>query len=256
LIKYFAKRRDWTLKAKMFWCWIAAALFLFGCAIKNERCILKYYPYPGLSCEKQFKNFADSDDNDEYQIEYSLYRCYPGKKFGKIIEEHISAMHAASWFKKICWQDFFHGHVLVVPGAKKKYASPEEFFKSIKAVIYHTHEFDDCRENEVRKGIPLGKRTHRSLIGYLDGRVQPLCDIVNISNLSNENIMIYAAYGTIYPADYFKQTKYAQEVGDGFSINICGIEYDLKPILWVVKRKLGKYSVGGQRYDIFMKFLK
>lgn len=153
-------------------------------AVKEAYCSHEYYyVFKGSSCE--------SDDMQRLKIELP-------KAYGDMIFKHVTQLWKQEAFAKLDLSDFFHGHLIVL-GSKQGYASIEEVFSELTAIVYHTHENDNYWEDQAEE--PEDKK-QRSFVGWLDGRLESAINVVSQDNLRGRN---YLFFGTIYSSDLVRQ---------------------------------------------------
>ena len=106
---------------------------------------------------------------------------------GGAVEEHVRAAKAAGYFDALSFNDFFHGHALLVTD-RTEFATPEDFFSQIRAIVYHSAEYTDRWR--------AGDRRPRSFVGWTGGShaVQPAIDLIPKAFRLRQ----YESSGTIY----------------------------------------------------------
>ena len=231
---------------------LACAALFFSCAARNESPFLRHYACLGINSWQIVMKDANSDVYDDYQVYCKVCRCYPSRKFGKMISRHVAAMHRNKYFDKISWRDFFHGHLLFFNDGRKSFRSVEEMLDNVAAVLYHTQEWTGQWEAVGRAGVPIAERQPRSIIGYRQGKIEPLKNIVDVIQLDHNH---YWKCGTIHATDLCRQNASYRDCAR-LTIMVDGVEYkiDLNGVT-LVERKEGKYRVGDQKYEIFIRLI-
>ena len=127
---------------------------------------------------------------------------------GSIIESHLQQSAKSGYYQELSLNDFFHGH-LILKGPQMTFDSPESFLANVSLILYHTAEYNNRWEHQADAGIPVEKRTPRSLLGFLDGRLRPARE--SVQNLPNG----YENSGTIYGSDVVKALPWSSSLDYG-----------------------------------------
>lgn len=168
--------------------------------------------------------------------------------FGQLVASHISKMYEAECFKSLAENDFDHGHFLLRRDTGRICRTSKELFRGVEAILYHTAENNGRWQREKREGKPAKLRTPRSIIGFRNGSIDS--DLQKFSKHPSD----FEKAGTVYPLEicevlcllsYNNAPKVI--IGDG--------EYNPSLQLNVEISFRGRYRVGNQRYDLYVRYL-
>lgn len=121
------------------------------------------------------------------------------KPWADILRNHVSSILRNRWAHDLTPRDLDHGHLLMKPGWEC--TSPcelDEVMAGVAAIMYHTAERAGRWKNEGERGVPVDRRTTRSVIGWPDGRVQPAIELVSSFR---ERLTAYDSNGTVFDND-------------------------------------------------------
>ena len=187
-------------------------------------------------------------DYDDFQKHQSFWKIFVPDWFGKIISSHVEVIHMAGCFERLCQEDLDHGHFIFRQNTELFHDSPEELLKKVTVVLYHTHEGSNNWQKQILAGVPLWKRMPRSLAGFLNGMVSPA---INFVSLPPAQVETYVNRGTIDPFDVRNTLELFNREGD-LRVMIKGSQFVPRTFFSIKPFPEGRYSVGGQRYDIFV----
>jgi hypothetical protein len=184
------------------------------------------------------------------RLESPFWKIYVPDWFGRMVANHVSLMYQASLFKSIGETDFNHGHLLIQKNVRHDhgYASPEDFFRDVAAILYHTAEGIGRWRKEAAEGVPADLRTPRSILGKR-GTIDP--HLKKYSLYPKE----FEIVGTVNSLEISSALGYIFN-GDSMTVIISNerhmplLEMEIEP------RSDGRYEAGGQRYDAYLRFRK
>ena len=152
------------------------------------------------SCRFEAPTSADciAPNGDEALIHFP-------EALNEAIQEHIEAAKAAGYFDELSLDDLFHGHTLLA-AAQTTFATLEDYFSRIRAIVYHSAEYNN-RWNQ-------GDRRPRSFVGRVGDvhSVRPAIDLIP----KGFPLRGYERSGTVYQ----------DEVGRAHP-ELSGLKYDL-----------------------------
>jgi len=152
------------------------------------------------SCRFEAPTSADciAPNGDEALIHFP-------EALNEAIQEHIEAAKAAGYFDELSLDDLFHGHALLAT-AQTTFATLEDYFSRIRAIVYHSAEYNN-RWNQ-------GDRRPRSFVRWVGDvpSVQPAIDLIP----KGFPLRGYERSGTVYQ----------DEIGRAHP-ELSGLKYDL-----------------------------
>jgi hypothetical protein len=144
------------------------------------------------------------------------------RSFDAIVHSHIEQMLAEGYAQSLSWDDLYHGHIMVKRGEEDCYGSLDELLGRTEVILYHT------AEHNYRWGsgaTPPEQKIPRSVIGFMDGTIEPAIDFVGQENLESD--LRYVVYGTVGIEDIVQKRPdlyTGNRIGDNTCVKIDGEE--------------------------------
>ena len=168
---------------------------------------------------------------------------------------HVREIIGNGWARDLTPRDLDHAHLLFKPDFKcPTPCTPERVMDGTAAILYHTAEQAGRWADEAKCGIPVDERTHRSIVGWSDGRVQPIAEL--FWNLRH-NLIAYDSNGTVFDEearrlrpDLFGDTD-RMDVTAEFGEN--PLTCHLSSQLDIIQSSKGRFALSdGREYDAFL----
>jgi hypothetical protein len=185
-------------------------------------------------------------DYDDYRESQSFWKIFVPGWFGKIIASHVEMMYQLGCFKNLSEEDFDHGHFILRQNAGFFYNSPDEFLKNVAMVMYHTQEGTNLWRKQMTAGVPIEKRTPRSILGFLNGIIRPAAEFVSMNPSQLDS---YLRSGTV---DSFnvRDTLGLFDRESDLYVAIDWKWHKPEELLCIRPFSRGRYRVDEVRYDI------
>lgn len=192
-----------------------------------------------------------SQDSDDFRELRSFWKIFVPDQLGKIMASHIEIMREQEYFQNFSSKDFDHGHFILSKGADLFYYSPESFLEKVVMILYHTQEATHLWRKQAERGVPTEQRILRSILGFLNGLIRPAAQF---AKMEFSHFFTYDLAGTVDSYNVRDTLELFNREGDVYiAINQmwCKPEgyFAIKPL------PLGRYSAGGKRYDIFLRYI-
>lgn len=204
--------------------------------------------YPELDADSH--SVIAPDEYDDFPFLRPFWKAFVSDWFGKIVANHVFAMHASGCFQKLCQDDLDHGHLLLRKDAKRAYDSADEFLRDVVFVLYHCAEHTKRWRKERARELPVLNRIPRSLLGFKNGEVRVARNVINLDSFVER---MYEESGTIHTPqlednlNLFKGNNSLKVTING-KVCVPSLDFSIKPY------SKGRYKVGNQRLDVYVRY--
>lgn len=202
-------------------------------AILKERCRVQTSPSGQTECDNIFnKNPLDV-------IPLPLHLATQ-------VARQLEDAHSQNFFGELSKMDLFHGHFLA-KGPQTTYSSPEDFFKDLKLILYHSHEYENEYWKDIKGEDPfVPHKRQRSFVGMFDNSGLVTAAIY----LIDPNL-----YPKPYPEHFLRQYKtdgtiYMKDINDSLDIS----QHELKTFGRSPKLYLHSDPRVGKPCEVFSQF--
>ncbi len=188
---------------------------------------------------------------DEYaQRDTAQLKAFFPPRYARIVAQHVDRMFEEGWADQLNPVGLFHGHLLLQRELPEGFDSLDALIDHTELFLYHTAE--NTGRWRAQSDRPLAERTPRSIIGRRDGTAFPAIEMMpdGFSSVG------YDGFGTLGFDDIEEtdpQRFHQQERGNEPPLQSNDHTWDVSLQFYIRPDPNGRFTVEGQRYDIYVK---